>query len=148
WVALDGRQLVAEAARLRPHIVILDIGMPLLNGIEAARQIRRSTPETSIIFLTPKSDRTYIQAAVRIGASAYLLKQGAASDLRAAMQEVMQGRYFVSSSIAAAGLSGVFDATVNPSELFGKSLTRRQREILQLVAEGKTAKQIAELLGI
>lgn len=146
--ASDGSRLVAETRRLRPDVVVLDIGMPEMNGIEAARQIRAFAPKTKLVFLTQQSERSYIQEAFRSGAHGYVLKQAAASELTAAVREAMRGRYFLSSSIADGQISSLFDPNVNPAELFGSRLTERRREVLRLVAEGKAAKEIAGLLGI
>ena len=146
--ALDGRELVAAAVRMRPAAVVLDIAMPLLNGIEAARQIREAAPGTKIVFLTQQCDRIFVQEAFRAGASAYAVKQAAARELLTALDEAFEGRYFVSRLVAAGPISEKFDPAVNPADLFGGSLTPRQREVLQLLAEGKAAKEIAHVLGI
>jgi DNA-binding NarL/FixJ family response regulator len=146
--AADGRELVASALKLSPDAVLLDIGMPLLNGIEAARQIQRSAPHVKVIFLTQQSHKSYVQEAFRAGAVGYVLKQSAATELSTALREVLQGRYYVTPLVAGEELSARLDANTNPSELFGGSLTPRQREVLQLVAEGKAAKEIAQIVGI
>ena len=146
--AADGREVVEMSCRLEPEIVILDVGMPLLNGIEAARQIRQTVPSTRIIFLTQQADKAYVHEAFRSGASAYVLKQAAATELLTALREVLSGRYYVSPSVATDQAVVRFDPYKNPSELFGGHLTPRQREVLQLVAEGKGAKEIATIMGI
>jgi DNA-binding NarL/FixJ family response regulator len=146
--AADGRELVAAALKLSPDAVLLDIGMPLLNGIEAARQIQRSAPNVKVLFLTQQSHKSYVQEAFRAGAVGYVLKQSAATELLQALREVFEGRYYVTPLVASGGVADRLDINTNPSELFGESLTPRQREVLQLVAEGKAAKEIATIVGI
>lgn len=144
----DGRALLDVAGRLRPEVIVFDIGMPLLNGIEAASQIRVVAPNAKIVFLTQFSGRDYVQAAFRLGASAYVLKNSAASELVAALREALAGRFYVSAELRENLPADTFNANANPAELFGGGLTPRQREVLQLVAEGKTAKEIAGVLKI
>jgi len=144
----DGRALVAAAERLKPDIVLLDIAMPLLNGIEAARQIHEFLPRTKIVVISQQADRHYVQAAFRAGASAYVIKQSAAADLLAALDEVQEGRFYVSDTVSKGMPEALLCATRNPADLFGAELTPRQREVLQLIAEGKSAKEIADLLKI
>jgi DNA-binding NarL/FixJ family response regulator len=144
----DGRELVELAVRLVPDIVVLDIGMPLLNGIEAARQIRDLVPSVKIVFLTQQSARTYVQEAFRAGASAYVLKHAATTDLLDALHQALHGQYYVSPLIQPPENGAPFNPKVNPRDLFGGHLTARQREVLQLVAEGKSAKEIAAIIGI
>jgi DNA-binding NarL/FixJ family response regulator len=146
--ASDGRELVKAALHLKPDVIVLDIGMPLLNGIEAARQIRQKHLSAKIIFLTQQGNRAYIREAFRSGASAYVLKQAAASELLTAIEEALQGRYYVSLMISTPAIAMEFNPKVNPGELFGGALTARQREVLQLLAEGKSAKEMASILGI
>ncbi len=146
--AVDGRALVAAAQRLRPEIVILDIGMPLLNGIEAARQIHGSLPKTKLVVVTQQSDRHYIQAAFRAGVSAYVVKQSASSELLTALDEALAGHYYITPSLAKDLPEFHLDPRRNPADLFGAELTPRQREVLQLLAEGKSAKEIAGVLRI
>jgi DNA-binding NarL/FixJ family response regulator len=147
-IVSDGRDLVETAIRVQPKIVILDIGLPLLNGIEAARQIRELLPFARIVVLTQQTGRSYVQEAFRAGAQAYLLKQAAASELLNALRDVQQGRYYISPQMMSADVKARFNPKANPAELFGGNLTPRQREVLQLVAEGKASKEIASILGI
>jgi DNA-binding NarL/FixJ family response regulator len=147
-MAQDGNELVRLAKELQPDFVLVDISMPLLNGVEATRRIRQVAPEAKVIVLTQHNDRQYMRAAFAAGACGYVLKQSAASELIEAMQEVQDGRYYVSKALLQPGEAARFDAHVNPGELFGGSLTPRQREVVQLVAEGHSAKQIAYLLNI
>ncbi len=147
-VAINGRDLVAEAERLRPDAVLLDVSMPVLNGMEAARQIKSRDPHVKILFITQKSDREYVQAALRMGASGYILKQAAVSEVGPALREILAGRYYVTPVLRKAVPDAVYDPTRNPSELFGQTLTPRQREVLQLVAEGKSNKETAAILNV
>jgi len=122
--------------------------MPVLNGMEAGRQIKSIAPAVKIVFITQRSEREYVQAAFRFGASAYVLKQSVAGEVVPAIREALAGRYYVTPSL----LNGIPDALLNPnrnpSELFGGTLTVRQREVLQLVAEGKSNKEIAAVLNV
>jgi DNA-binding NarL/FixJ family response regulator len=147
-IATNGRDLVTATERLKPDAVLLDVSMPVLNGMEATRQIKSIAPAVKIVFITQKSEREYVQAAFRFGASAYVLKQSVAGEVVPALREALAGRYYVTPSL----LNGIPDALLNPSrnpsELFGGVLTMRQREVLQLVAEGKANKEIAAILNI
>ncbi|MBZ5583927.1 MAG: response regulator transcription factor [Acidobacteriia bacterium] len=146
--AADGRGLVAAAERLRPDVVLLDIGMPLLNGIEAARQIRASLPKTRLVVVTQQAGRQYIQAAFRAGVSAYVVKQSAAADLLSALGDALDGRYYITPALTKEFPEALLDPRRNPAGLFASELTPRQREVLQLLAEGKSAKEIAAVLKI
>lgn len=146
--ATNGRDLVAEAERQKPDAVLLDVSMPILNGMEAARQIKSREPRTKILFVTQKSDRQYVQTALRSGASGYILKQAAINEIGPALREVLSGRYYVSPALRQGIPAALYDPTKNPSELFGQTLTPRQREVLQLVAEGKSNKEIAAILNV
>ena len=145
--AVNGRELVAAAKELRPDIVLLDVAMPLLNGIEAARQIKADNPSVKLIFLTMQTSRDYVREAFEIGASGYVSKLEAASDLISAIKHVYAGRFALSPGLSEQLLGHPIEPHQNPTKLFG-ALTPRQREVLQLVAEGKSAKQIADLLFI
>jgi DNA-binding NarL/FixJ family response regulator len=145
--AANGRDLVATTKELRPDIVLLDVAMPLLNGIEAARQIKADNPAVKLIFLTMQTNRDYVREAFEVGASGYVSKLEAASDLISAIKHVHAGRFALSPGLSERLLGRPFDPHQNPTKLFS-ALTPRQREVLQLVAEGKSAKQIADLLYI
>lgn len=140
--ATTGREVVDLAERLNPDIVLLDVAMPLLNGIEAARQIKRSSQNTIVIFVTMQTNRDYVREAFDAGASGYVLKQAAAAELLNAIREVAQGRFYVSPTLSERLIGHTLSTDVNPLKLFS-ALTPRQREVLQLVAEGKSAKEIA-----
>jgi DNA-binding NarL/FixJ family response regulator len=146
--AADGRALVAEVERVQPDLVLLDIAMPQLNGIDAARQIRKVAPHARLIFVTQQTDRQYVEAAFRAGASAYVVKQAYLTELNTAIHEVLEGRFYVTPMVAEGIPEALFNPARNPAELFTENLTRRQREVLQLVAEGKTIKEIAAILGV
>ena len=145
--ATNGRELVSLAASLNPDIVLLDVTMPLLNGIEAARQIKAKNNKTKIIFVTMQLSREYIREAFEAGASGYVLKHAAASELGTAIRLVSLGEYFVSPTASERYLGCETPSNRNPTLLF-TALTPRQREVLQLVAEGKSAKEIASILFI
>ena len=143
--APDGRQLVSEAARLKPDVIVLDVTMPHLNGLEAARQIKHSLKTVKLVFVTMNEDADLAAEAFRAGASAYLLKRSAASELLTAIREVMQGRSYVTPFVT----DGLVETLLNP-EKPGPStdLTPRQREILQLLAEGRSMKEAGAVLNL
>lgn len=142
----DGRALLNEAPALRPDVVVADIGMPLLNGLEAGRQLKEILPAVKLVFLTMNEDPDLALEAMRTGASAYLLKRSAASELFRAIQMVMKGRKYVTPQIA----RGMQQAFVrNPrGRSPQKALTARQREVIQLLAEGKSMKEAADFLNV
>ncbi|MBI4443578.1 MAG: response regulator transcription factor [Acidobacteria bacterium] len=143
----DGRALVAAAEQLHPDVIIADISMPLLNGIEAARQLQKSQVRAKIIFLTMHPDATYATEAFRAGASGYVLKSSAAAELVTAIQEALKGRVYVTPLVAKDVLERLMKAPQQPDQQT-PPLTPRQREILQLVAEGRSAKEIADILRV
>jgi len=145
-VVTDGRSLVAEALRLTPDVIVVDVTMPLLNGIDATRQIKQAQPDARIIFLTMNEDPEVAAEAFRVGACGYLLKRSAASELSTAISEAMQQRSYVTPFA-----TEHFVDTQLPAPQDGRSsdgLTQRQREILQLVAEGRSMREIASILSI
>jgi DNA-binding NarL/FixJ family response regulator len=145
--AQDGRQLVDAALRLKPDFVILDVSMPQLNGLEAARQIRLSLPSAKLIFLSMHANPMYLRKAFDVGASAYVLKAGVVEELVEAMRQVSEGNTYVSPGFGPDVLETLWDRSGKPS-VEGEKLTDRQREILQLIAEGQLSKQIADALDI
>ena len=142
----DGRALLELAPKLRPDVIVLDIAMPLLNGLDAARQLKRVMPGIKLIFLTVSEDPDLAAEAFRVGASGFLLKNSAAVELFQAIQEVLRGRSYVTPQ-ATAGLVGAFlhqpESGKKPREL-----SPRQREALQLLAEGHSMKDIGRILNI
>jgi DNA-binding NarL/FixJ family response regulator len=140
----DGRALVAEAERLKPDVIVLDISMPLLNGLEAGRQIKQKIRDIKLIFLTMNEDSDLAAEAFRSGASGYLLKRSAASELSAAIREVMQGRSYITPLIA----NGLVEALMQDAQQVSGTLTPRQREVLQLLAEGHSMKAVADVLNL
>lgn len=147
--AADGRTLLAEAERLKPDVIVLDIGMPELNGIEAARRLTKLVSSARLVFVTQQLDPAYVHAAFTAGARAYVSKQSAATELLEAIRLALDNRYYVTPLVGteAAALASI-DRAKNPAELFGSRLTPRQREVLQLVAEGKSTKEISACLNI
>jgi DNA-binding NarL/FixJ family response regulator len=143
----DGRALLDAAARLHPDLILLDISMPLLNGIDAARQVKKLLPDVKLVFVTMHADPAYVSEAFKAGASAYLLKRSAARELEHAIDSVLKGQYFVTSLLTRDLVTSLAEGQGN---LFvqRQDLTPRQREVLQLVAEGRTIKEIAALLNI
>jgi len=142
--ASDGRALVAAAEKLKPDVIVLDIAMPLLNGLEAGRQIKRKLRDVKLVFLTMNEDPELAAEAFRSGASAYLLKRSAASELTTAIREVMNGRSYVTPLIT----SGMVGSLLKERDSGEADLTSRQREVLQLLAEGHSMKEVANLLNL
>lgn len=145
----DGRQAVELAAAHNPDVAVLDIGMPKLNGIEAARQIVSNNPQTAVVILSMYSEESYVTRALKAGARAYLLKDSAEIDLVRAVEAVVEGKSFFSPAISKMLLDDYLrrieqDEVKDSYDL----LTMREREILQLLAEGKTNKEIASLLDV
>jgi DNA-binding NarL/FixJ family response regulator len=142
----DGRALIEAAPKLRPDVVVVDIAMPLLNGLDAARQLKRSMPSVKVIFLTVSEDPDLAAEAFRAGGSAFLLKNSAASELLQAIADVMQGRSYVT---PLATRDMVNNLLRRPESAKGaRELSPRQREVLQLLAEGRTMKEVASILNI
>jgi DNA-binding NarL/FixJ family response regulator len=142
----DGRALLSSAPKLMPDVVVLDIAMPRLNGLEAARQLKQTMPETKVIFLTINEDADLAAEAVRVGAAGYLLKNSAASELLQAVHEAMHDRTYITPLIAKGLVDALAHAGKHNQRL--EPASPRQREVLQLLAEGHTMKQIAKILKI
>jgi DNA-binding NarL/FixJ family response regulator len=141
----DGRALVAAVEALSPDVVVLDISMPLLNGLEAGRQIKQKSRNVKLVYLTMNEDPDLAAEAFRAGASGYLLKSSAASELTTAIREVSQGRSYITPLVA----KGLVEALQHTSDRKpGEDLTPRQREVLQLLAEGRSMKEVASLLNL
>ena len=143
----DGRALVDQAAALHPDVIVADISMPQLNGIEAARQIKKTDKNIKIVFLTMHPDATYAANAFEAGASGFVLKHSAPSELITAIHEAIKGRTYVTPLIAG-DLIRTYQEGGSPEKDLFKKISPRQREILQLLAEGKSGKEIASLLNI
>jgi DNA-binding NarL/FixJ family response regulator len=143
----DGRTLVDQAATLRPDVIVADISMPQLNGIEAARQIKKIDKNIKIVFLTMHPDATYAANAFEAGASGFVLKHSASAELIRAIHEAIKGRTYVT-PLVAGDLIRSYQEGDSPEKKMFKKLSPRQREILQLLVEGKSAKEIASILNI
>jgi DNA-binding NarL/FixJ family response regulator len=142
----DGRALLKAAEKLRPDIIVLDIAMPQLNGLDAGRQLKQSMPRAKLIYMTMNEDPYLVGEAFRAGASAYLLKQAAGLELSRAIELVLKGGSFVTPSVAK-GLDDISLRDPKNRELAPEP-TARQREVIQLLAEGRTMKEVAKLLFI
>jgi two-component system response regulator NreC len=147
--AADGREAVSLAAQHAPDVVVLDVAMPGLNGIESARQILAKRPETAVVFLSMHSDESYVLKALKAGARAYLLKDSADSDLINAVKAVSEGKAFFSPAISKMLVEDyVRQMRERAVEDSFDLLTTREREVLQLLAEGKSNKDVAALLNL
>ena len=140
----DGRELLEAAKRLEPDVVVADISMPLLNGLEAGRRLKEILPDTKLVFVTVNEDPDLAAEALRMGASAYVLKKSATSELFHAIREVIAGRSYVTPLVAPDGLDGIRERKPRRAA----ELTPRQREVLQLLAEGKSMKRVADILNV
>ncbi len=142
--ANDGREAARLTRRLQPDVAVLDIGMPLLNGIDTAREIHRRAPDTQVILLTMYEDNSYVLEALEAGVRGYILKAQAGEDLVAALRQIGEGGVYLSPGIS----ETLIDAYRNKSSPSADPLTLRERQVLQLVAEGKSTKQIANILSL
>jgi DNA-binding NarL/FixJ family response regulator len=140
----DGRALLEAADRLHPDIIVLDISMPLLNGLEAGRQIKQKLRHIKLVYLTMNEDADLAAEAFRSGASGYLLKRSAASELMTAIREVMNGRSYITPLVT----EGLVGSLLNLSEQKPHELTSRQLEVLQLLAEGRSMKEVGSVLNL
>lgn len=145
----DGRALLEAANRLKPELILLDISMPLLNGLDAARQLKKTLPETKLLFLTMHGSPRYATEAFKAGGSGFLLKQSADSELPQAITAVLQGKQYLTPAIT----KPVIDRALRAEDSLvaegpSSELTPRQREVLQLIGEGKRTKEIATLLNL
>jgi DNA-binding NarL/FixJ family response regulator len=143
----DGRALLDAAGRLKPDIIMLDISMPLLNGLEAARHLRKISPYSKLIFLTMHTDVGFVREAFQAGAAGYLVKSSAEAEIATAIQEVMNGHIYVTPLVAKETVQMYLKPEAQAENLQGR-LTPRQREVLQLVAEGHANKEIANILKV
>jgi DNA-binding NarL/FixJ family response regulator len=142
--ASDGHAAVRLCESERPEIAILDIAMPLLNGVDAAREVRRLSPETRIVLLTMYAEEPYVLASLRAGVEGYVLKSNAAGDLIQALAAVTRGEIYLSPGVSRT----VVQAFLAGTKMADEPLSVREREVLQLIAEGKNMKEIGDLLGI
>ena len=148
--AETGRQAVQLTRKLRPAVVVMDIAMPLLNGLEATRQIRKDFPETRVLILSAHSDDAYVEQVMELGAAGFLLKQTSSHDLSAAIREVQKGKTFFSQSISKRVRDRSRQSVDREGQVKQRSnrLSSREMEVLQLIAEGKPNKQVAAELGV
>ena len=142
--ASDGREAVRAARQLSPDVAVLDLAMPILNGVDAAKEIRRQAPQTLTILLTMYEDNAYVLGALEAGIHGYVLKAQAAADLVRAIREVTRGAIYLSPGIS----HSVVDACLNKRHVDEDPLTDRERQTLQLIAEGKSTKEAAGFLGV
>ena len=140
----DGRQLLIEAPKLKPDMIVLDIGMPSLNGLVAAERLKPLLPNVKFVFLTMNQDPNLAAAALNLGAVGYVLKHSAASELLNAVDEILQGRSYVTPKLQL-GNRAVREARARQ---FSKELTPRQKDVLQLLAEGRPMKEVADILNV
>lgn len=140
----DGKAMVATALKLAPDVIIVDIGMPFLNGLDAARRVRAALPKVKLVFLTMQDDPNLAAAAVELGEVGFVLKQSAGSELLKAIEHVLQGKSYVTPKLR----SDDWVTSKSRARQFSKGLTSRQREIVQMCAEGRPAKEIAAILNL
>jgi DNA-binding NarL/FixJ family response regulator len=143
-IVRDGRELLAQAPELKPDVVVLDINMPLLNGLDAAERLKSYLPQVKLVFLTMNDDPNLAAAALKLGSVGYVLKHTAASELLKAIAEVLQGRAYITAKLRAENWA-VREAR---AQQFSKDLTPRQQDVLQLLAEGRPMKEVAGILKV
>ncbi|HWO32536.1 MAG TPA: response regulator transcription factor [Candidatus Acidoferrum sp.] len=143
-VVMDGRALIAEANRVQPDVIVLDVAMPLLNGLDAGKKIREILPNVKLVFLTMQTDPNLAAAALQLGPIGFVLKHSAASELLAAIANVLRGKAYITARLKPAD----WQAQQSRAKQFGKELTQRQREVLQLLSEGRPMKEIADILNV
>ena len=142
--ASDGQEVIGVVSRLRPEVAVLDISMPLMNGLEASGEIHRVSPDTKTILLTRHDEEQYVTEALRMGVKGYVLKNQAATDLVHAIHQVCRGGFYLSPGVSRTVAEALLSKTVRPPD----PLTSRERQVLQLISEGKSTKDVACLLGI
>ena len=143
-VVMDGRALVIEATRLRPDVVVVDVGMPLKNGLDAVRQIKLQAPNIRFVFLTMRNDPNLAAAALELGPIGFVLKHSAGQELITAIEHVLHGKPYLTPTLRAHD----WVETKARARQFSKDMTSRQKEIVQLLAEGRSVKQIAGILDL
>ena len=142
--ASDGQDLIKLSAKFTPDVAVVDISMPILNGLDAIRELRKSSPKTKPILLTRHDEDQYVTEALRAGVKGYVLKHQAANDLVHAIHQVCRGGIYLSPSISRA----VVDAYLSKTEISADPLSARERQVVQLIGEGKSTREVASLLGI
>lgn len=152
-ILADGRSLVRAVTDTHPDLIIVDISLPLLNGLDAARQIKQLDPKIKMLMLTMHADQAFVVEAFRVGVAGYVLKQSLSNELQHAVREVLKGNTYISPSVA----QGLVEHMNRPAQVqdggaeskgFDHALSPRQREVLQLVAEGRSTKEIASILNV
>ena len=143
-IVRDGRELIAEAPRLNPDVIVLDVGMPLLNGLDAAERLKELLPAAKFVFLTMQDDANLAAAVLKLGAVGFVLKRAAASELLTAVSQVLEGRAYITPKLRAENWA----QRETRARQFSKELTPRQMEVLQLLAEGRPMKEIADILNV
>jgi two-component system, NarL family, response regulator NreC len=146
--AEDGRKAIEKVKEIRPDVVLMDIGMPGLNGVEATIQIKKACPEVKVLILSMHTDEQYVHHVLQAGASGYLVKQAAEAELLVAISAVYKGKKYLSPEISTGVVEGYLRQTPDGKVDDYSVLTNREREVLQLIAEGKTNKEIAVLLNV
>jgi DNA-binding NarL/FixJ family response regulator len=141
---VDGRALITEALRLKPDVIVVDIGMPLLNGLDAAKRVREQLPKVKLVFLTMQDNPNLAAAALELGSAAFVLKHSAGSELLKAIDQVMHGKCYVTPKLRPEDWA----VQKNRARQYAKHLTPRQREIVQMCAEGRPIKEIAGHLNL
>jgi two-component system response regulator NreC len=146
--ASDGREAVRLAGLLKPNVVLMDIAMPLLNGLEATRQIKREHPDINVLVLTMYDNEEYFHEMLEVGASGYIIKRAAATELVSAIRAVYSGEAVLSPAITRLLLEDYLTHDLHSEKDDPNALSSREREVLQLIAEGKTSREIAEILNL
>lgn len=146
--ANDGREAVHLAGQLKPNVVLMDIAMPQLNGLEATRQIKREHPEINVLVLTMYDNEEYFREMLEVGASGYIIKRAAATELVSAIRAVYNGEAVLSPAITRLLLEDYLNHDLRSEKDDPNALSAREREVLQLIAEGKTSREIAEILNL
>jgi two-component system response regulator NreC len=146
--ASDGREAVHLAGQLKPDVILMDIAMPLLNGLEATRQIKREHPQVNVLVLTMYDNEEYFREMLEAGASGYIIKRAAATELVSAIRAVYHGEAVLSPTITRLVLEDYLNHDLHHPKDDPNALSSREREVLQLIAEGKTSREIAELLNL
>lgn len=142
--AAHGRDAIRLASSLEPDVAVMDVSMPMMNGLDATQELRQASPRTKTILLTRHDEDQYVTAALRAGVRGYVLKTQAATDLIRAIQQVQQGQIYLSPGVSRA----VVDGYLNKTGVSTEQLSPRERQVLQLIGEGKSTKEVAQILGI